>query len=68
MEVEDVVEVVQGWKGVYREEGEMLSGSGEDGYVQIFEVSLSYAGKSCHMQIGDAAVLQHGKERLSRAG
>lgn len=36
----DVVKVVEGWKGIYREEGRMLAegeGGGE-GYVQIFEV------------------------------
>ena len=42
MQVDEVVRVVEGWKGIYREEGEMLrSSSGPDGegYVQIFEVS-----------------------------
>ena len=44
----EVVAVIEGWKGVYREEGEMLrrsAGDGEaEGYVQIFEVSEEFLG------------------------
>jgi UDPglucose--hexose-1-phosphate uridylyltransferase len=40
MDVKDIVDVVEGWKGIYEKEGEMLRKSGsEAGYVQIFEVS-----------------------------
>ena len=43
MEVDDIVHVVKGWKGIYEEEGRMLresgGGDGAEGYVQIFEVS-----------------------------
>ena len=39
MGVRDVVQVVEGWKGVYEEEGAMLrESSAGEGYVQIFEV------------------------------
>jgi len=48
MSVEDVVRVVEGWKGIYREEGEMLRAGSEEGaegkgegYVQIFEVGVA---------------------------
>ena len=53
MSEQDIVKVVEGWRGIYVEEGRMLSESKEktsgttiagtsyDGYVQIFEVSLT---------------------------
>lgn len=36
--------MIEGWKGVYSDEGEFLksAGEGEGGYVQIFEVRLPY--------------------------
>ncbi len=42
--MEDVVRVIEGWKGIYKEEGGMLRGDDGDGegYVQIFEVSLTF--------------------------
>lgn len=39
MDVGDIVSVVQGWKGIYAEEGEWIRAGSGDGYVQIFEVS-----------------------------
>ena len=38
----EIESVIEGWKGVYRDEGEFLKsvGEGEGGYVQIFEVRL----------------------------
>ena len=40
--MDEVIRVIEGWKGIFREEGEMLrstSGRDGEGYVQIFEVS-----------------------------
>jgi hypothetical protein len=42
---EDIVQVISGWQQVYEEEGAVIRkvqqglGGGEEGYVQIFEVS-----------------------------
>ena len=52
MEVDDIVHVVKGWRGIYEEEGKMLrdSGGGDkaEGYVQIFEVSAKHTPSIIH--------------------
>ncbi|ORY24951.1 putative GAL7-UDP-glucose--hexose-1-phosphate uridylyltransferase [Naematelia encephala] len=47
MEVDDIVSVIDGWKGIYIEEGSMLrESSSSEGHVQIFENRGSMMGAS----------------------
>ena len=52
MEETDIIQVVEGWKGIYVDEGKMLretaeNGAEDAGYVQIFEVSTCALVSMC---------------------
>ena len=68
MTEEEIASVIEGWKGVYMDEGEMLrrlnDGKGDGGYVQIFEVSFAVHGRGSVRWMGEGDLSKmHGDGR-----